>query len=75
MGAVFVEAAVAKMVGGVWAESVGVGMMSVAYWLGLMMAETAGNSGAWWTWSGQLSSGSHGQGRGRGGWGSTEGCP
>jgi hypothetical protein len=46
VGAVSIEAAVAGMVGGAWAESAGVGVMSVARWLGLMMAETAGSSGA-----------------------------
>jgi hypothetical protein len=67
-GGVSVEAAVARMVGGAWAESAGVGVTSVVRWLGLMTAELAGSSGAWWTWSGRLlllSSGSHGRGPGR----------
>jgi hypothetical protein len=63
------RAPVAGMVEAEWASSAGVGVTSVARWLGLMTAETAGSSGAWWTWSGRLlllSSGSLGRGPGRG---------
>jgi hypothetical protein len=53
-GAVSVEAPVAGMVRRAWTASAGVGVTSVARWLGLMTAEIAGSSGAWRTWSGRL---------------------
>jgi hypothetical protein len=59
-------APVAGLVGGAWAASAGVGVMSVACWLGPKTAETAGSSGAWGTWSGdffRVSWSESGQGR------------
>jgi hypothetical protein len=54
-GAVSVEAAVAGRVGEAWAASAGVGVMSVACWLGVVTDGTAGSSTTYGSARGQVS--------------------